>query len=62
MVDDDGYIYKYVEECTDCDICFDKNQEFFKCNICLFKTCPRCFSNIYFVETSKCPQCRIIIN
>ena len=58
MDNDNGYIY--LEECNNCDICYEVMKEFFKCNICTFKSCPQCFNNIYFEETNKCPQCRII--
>ena len=48
----------YIEEHNECNICYEKFKEFFKCNRCNFLSCPICFNNYYFGEKSKGPQCR----
>ena len=48
----------YIEEDNECNICYEKFKESFKCNRCNFLSCPKCFYNDYFGENSKCPPCR----
>ena len=61
MEDNRGFTYRFIEKYNRCDICYEEKQEFFTCNICIFWTCPKCFNNIFFNETSKCLQCRIFL-
>ena len=56
--EDDFNKYKYIEENIICDICYNMNNEGFKCNRCTFISCSRCFNNFFFNEKNNCPICR----
>ena len=55
--------YTLIEnnENYDCGICFnDYNNDFFKCNRCIFKICPCCYSNYHLKHNVKnCSMCRL---
>ena len=55
--------YTFIEnnENYDCGICFnDYNNEFFKCNRCIFKLCPSCYNNYHLQHNVKnCAMCRL---
>lgn len=51
--------YTYIEELNECDICYNKYKELFKCRRCTFLCCPKCFNNFYFLhDVTYCPMCR----
>ncbi len=37
------YLYLYVEEGKQCDLCNEMKIELFRCNLCHFVCCPKCF-------------------
>ena len=54
------YNYKYIEEISDCDICFETKQDHFKCVRCSFRSCCKCFNQFYIENESRCPTCRLV--
>ena len=51
--------YIYLEENTECNICYNQYYNFFKCKRCTFRSCPRCFNNFYFLDdVTYCPMCK----
>ena len=34
--------YLFMEEINECNICYEKHNEFFKCKRCTFSCCPKC--------------------
>ena len=54
------YNYKYIEEMSECDICFEPKKDYLKCVRCSFVSCCKCFNHIYFENESRCPTCRLI--
>ena len=48
-------------EIYDCGICFNDelSSDYFKCNTCIFKICPSCYSNYHLkYKIDKCSMCR----
>ena len=37
------YLYLYVEDGKQCDLCNEMKIELFRCNLCHFVCCPKCF-------------------
>ena len=54
------YNYKYIEEISECDICFETKKDHFKCVRCSFRSCCKCFNHFYFENESRCPTCGLI--
>ena len=55
----DDKSYLYIEGENECNICYEKKYEFFKCIKCVFISCPKCFNKYYFIDNkSKFPICR----
>ena len=50
--------YLFMEEINECNICYEKHNEFFKCKRCTFSCYPKCFNNYYFTDNNNCPICR----
>jgi hypothetical protein len=48
-------------EIYDCGICFNANEvDYFKCQNCIFKICPSCYSNYHLkYNINKCSHCRV---
>jgi hypothetical protein len=45
----------------DCNICFNEYEvDYFKCQNCIFKICPSCYSNYHLkYNINKCSHCRV---
>ena len=50
--------YLFMEEINECNICYEKHNEFFKCKRCTFSCCPKCFNNFFLTDKNNCPFCR----
>jgi hypothetical protein len=42
-------IIPFTEEINECNICYEKHNESFKCKRCTFSCCPKCFNNYYLL-------------
>ena len=45
------YLYLYAEDGKQCDLCNEMKIELFKCNMCHFACCPKCF---YLEKYRRC--------
>ena len=51
--------YEYIQKIKECNICYTENKEIFKCKLCTFLCCPKCFNNFNFLhDVTYCPICK----
>ena len=50
-MDNQIYLYLYVEEGKQCNLCNEMKKELFTCNLCHFVYCPKCF---YLKKYRRC--------